>query len=234
MTSRVRGAAHALLRAAVRGRRERGGEWGEAVLAEFGETRGRWEAVRWLLGGLRAVWLERRGRIRQLPRHIRIGRRVASVAVVGLLGGLVVNTFVVTVHYMPSGSMEPTLGVANRYLVDRIGHRLTGIHRGDVVEFTKVIEAGSAPRTFVKRVVGLPGDTIECRDGKVWRDGSPLDEPYLWGVAEEDRTECATVTLRRGELYVLGDHRLVSVDSREYGPIDEDSVRGRMLVRIHG
>src|SRR6185369_4917294 len=89
--SPIRRIAHAVLVAAVRGRRERGGDWGEAVLAEFAETTGNLEAVRWTLGGVRAAWHERRGRARQLPRNVRIARRTVAVLVIGLVAALAVN-----------------------------------------------------------------------------------------------------------------------------------------------
>ncbi|MGA5302498.1 signal peptidase I [Nucisporomicrobium flavum] len=224
--------AHAVLTRAVRGRKERGGEWGEAVLAEFGETRGDWEAVRWAAGGLRTVWRERRSRARQLPRPLRVARGTALVLVAGLLAGFVVSRYVMSVGYIPTGSMEPTLQISDRVLLDRITYRATGLRRGDLVTFTKAADPGSAPHTLLKRIIGLPGDTIECRDGRVWRDGSPLDEPYLTLGPEEDRTDCSPVTVPEHQLYLLGDHRIVSIDSREYGTVDEDTVEARVVGRI--
>ncbi|MEV6596215.1 signal peptidase I [Actinoplanes sp. NPDC051346] len=225
--SPTRRLAYTLLAAAVRGRRGRpGGTWGEAILAEFSETRGDWEAVRWAAGGLRAVWQERRARARHLPRHIRISRRVAAVVVVGTLAGLLVNQFALTVGYHPSGDMEPTVWVGDRYLLDKVSHRFTGVAHGDVV-------AVALPEgTVLKRVVGLPGDTIECRDGGVFRNGARLDEPYLPADPESARTDCRTVTVPPGDLYLLGDFRLVSLDSRHDVTYRQDAVQGRMLTRV--
>jgi signal peptidase I len=129
--------------------------------------------------------------------------------------------------------MEPTLQVADRVLLDRIGFRATGLHRGDLITFSGAVEPGERPHTLLKRVIGLPGDTIECRDGHVWRDGSPLDEPYLTTLEpEESRTDCSPVTVPSHQLYVLGDHRLVSQDSRQYGTVAEDTVEARVVTRI--
>ena len=225
--SPVRRIAHAVLVAAVRGRRERGGDWGEAVLAEFAETRGDWEAVRWAVGGLRAVW-------RELPRPIGITYRAVGVVVVSVVAGLLVNQFVLTVGYVASGSMEPTQLVGDRYLLDKVSYRLTGIHRGDLVVITDPV--GGAPdapvNARVKRVIGLPGDTIECRDGQVWRNGRALDERYLANQLDDTRTDCSTVTVPSHQLYLLGDHRLVSQDSRQDGPVNESAVEGRVLTRV--
>lgn len=227
----MRRAARAILVAAVRGRGERGGPWGEAALAEFDQTDGRWEALRWAAGGLRAVWHERRARIRGLPRAVRIQRAVAATAVLGLLASLVINQFVLTSRYMPSNAMAPTVPVAGRFLLDKVGFRVTGVELGDIVEFPMPDAPGLHA---VKRVVGLPGDTIECRDGRVYRDGTALDEPYLAGDPALSRTtDCGgPVTVPAGGLYVLGDHRTVSRDSRQWGSIPQHSVDGRLVTVI--
>jgi signal peptidase I len=228
-TDLVRAVARAVLVAAVRGRRDRGGPWGEAVLAEFGQTTGRWEAVRWTAGGLRAVWQERRAKARTRPRYVRISRRILTTAVVGLLAALAVIQFVLTPRYMASGSMEPTVQIGDRYLVDRVGPHVTGIRHGDVVEFP-IPDARDRPA--LKRIIGLPGDVIECRDGKVFRDGVQLTEAYLGRDTGESLTECTAVTVPAGSLYVLGDHRLVSQDSRHWGFIAESEVTGRYLLPL--
>jgi signal peptidase I len=225
--SSIRRIAHAVLVAAVRGRRERGGDWGEAVLAEFAETKGDLEAVRWTLGGLRAAWHERRRRVHQLPRKVRITRRALAVLIIAVVAALAANQWVMTVHPVPSGSMENTLQIGDRYLVDKISFRVTGLHRGDIIEV-------STPTSLrIKRVIGLPGDTVSCADGRVLVDGQPLDEPYLKNRdPAEVQTDCTTVTVPPDHLYVLGDHRLVSQDSRQEGPVRTDAVRGRMLVKV--
>ncbi|GAA2577649.1 hypothetical protein GCM10010435_62270 [Winogradskya consettensis] len=225
--SPTRRIAHAVLVAAVRGRRDRGGDWGEAVLAEFAETTGNLEAIRWTWGGLRAAWHERRRRIHQLPRHVRITRRAVSVLIIAVVAGLAVNQWLLTVHTMPSGSMENTLLIGDRYLVDKVSFRITGLHRDDIVELT-------TPTSLrVKRVIGLPGDTISCAGGRVLVDGTPLDEPYLASdYPDETYTDCTTVTVPPNQLYLLGDHRIVSQDSRQSGPVNENAIVGRMLLKL--
>ena len=224
----MRRVARAVLVAAVRGRRARGGPWGEAALAEFDQTTGGWEAVRWAAGGLRAVWHERRARTRTLPRGVRLQRAAVLAILLMVPVAVVVNQFVLTPRYMPSGSMEPTVLVQDRFLVDKVSFRLTGIRHGDIVEFDSPLQPGTP---MLKRVIGLPGDTIECRTGRVYRDGTALDEPYVDSVASTN--DCgAPVTVPDGELFVLGDHRLVSQDSRQLGMIRQDAVDGRLLARI--
>jgi signal peptidase I len=223
--------AYAVLVAAVRGRRDRGGDWGEAVLAEFAETSGTREAMRWALGGLRVVWHERRRRVARLPRVVRVSGGVALVATAGIAAGLLVDQYVLAVPMVVSGSMEPTLQVGDRFLVDKVGFRLTGLHRGDIVMVT--MGGADAPAsTRIKRVIGLPGDTITCRDGQVWRNGSRVDEPYLEAGPDEARTDCAPVTVPAGRLYLLGDHRIVSMDSRQDGTVRQAAVQARLLTRV--
>lgn len=227
----MRRVARAVLIAAVRGRRERGGPWGEAVLAEFDQTAGRWEALRWAAGGLRAVWHERRARIKALPRAVRLHRAVATTAVLGLVAAFAINQFALTGRYMPSNAMAPTVPVTGRYLLDKLSFRVTGFARGDIVEFPI---PDTPDRRTVKRVVGLPGDTIACREGRVYRDGARLDEPYLpvdpW---ISDTVDCGgPVTVPAGQLFVLGDHRAASRDSRHWGTIPQGSVAGRLLTVV--
>ena len=232
MSAALRRVSYAVLLRAVRGRRERGGEWGEAVLAEFGETRGGWQAVRWAAGGLRTVWQERRRRVRQLPRYDRLARRIAVTAALAGVAALGVNQWVMSFAYTVSGSMEPTLRISDRYLVDKAAFRITGVDRGDVVTVRTPPQPGARPVPLVKRVIGLPGDTIECRDGKVWRDGELLDEPYLGLEDTIVGTDCSPVTVPAGQLYLLGDHRVVSQDSRHFGTVREDAVEARMVTRV--
>ena len=225
----IRAIARAVLVAAVRGRRDRGGPWGEAVLAEFGQTTGRWEAVRWTAGGLKAVWQERRAKARTRPRYVRISRRIVATLVVALVAALVVNQFLLTSRYTLTGSMSPTVRIGDRYLVDRVGFRVTGIARGDLVEFP----TPEAPRIqSLRRVIGLPGDVIDCRNGKVFRDGAEIPEPYLATDDPDAGTDCTAVTVPAGSLYVLGDHRTVALDSRQWGFIAESEVTGRYLLPL--
>jgi signal peptidase I len=202
----------ALLTFLVRGRRERGGPWGEAMLAEFDEVEGNAAALRWAAGGVRVA-------VREMPGPYKILAAAIVLAVTLTLA----DAYALTPRYMPSGAMEPTLPVAGRFLVDKIGFRMTGLHRGDIVEFT----TPGAGTHSIKRILGLPGDRIECRAGRLLRDGTPVDEPYLQAGA---RTDCTPTTVGDNELYVLGDHREISADSRQSGTIPQSAVDGRLLL----
>jgi signal peptidase I len=228
----VRSIAHAVLVAAVRGRRERGGPWGEAVLAEFAETRGGWEATRWAAGGLRAALHERRGRAPRLTPAQQLNTRIVLVGVLAIVAAFLVNSYVVTTRFTPSSSMEPTLQIGDRWLLDMASFRLTGLYHGDVIVVERYDDQGRRLFDVAKRVIGLPGDVIECRGGDVYRDGVALDEPYLPLDPEDARTDCATVTVPSDAVYLLGDERALASDSRQDGPYPMDRVEGRVVGRI--
>jgi hypothetical protein len=95
-----------------------------------------WEAVRWAAGGLRAVWHERRAKSKTLPKRVRMQRAAIAGTLLAVPAAILVHQVALTPRYMPSGSMEPTVRVQDRFLVDKLSFRLTGIKRGDLVEFT--------------------------------------------------------------------------------------------------
>jgi signal peptidase I len=213
----MRKAAYRVLMLAVRGRRERGGPWGEAVLAEFDHVTTTGEALRWASGGLRVAVRERYSM--HPARYRLVAMALATLAAAPLL---------VTVHYVPSSGMEPTIAVTSRHVIDQVVFRVTGIDRGDIVAFP--VPDAPGDHETLRRVIGLPGDRIECREGEVLRGGTPVDEPYLPFEAQVIGTECAAVTVPAGTIYVLGDNRDVAQDSRHWGPISTDEVTGRVIV----
>jgi len=179
------------------------------------------------------------------------GQRTRKVVVewVLLIGGalliaFLIKTFLFQAFYIPSESMTPTLQVGDRVLVNKLSYRLHDVNRGDIVVF----EAPEDPNTdgvkdLVKRVVGLPGETVELRDGQVFVDGSPLDEPYLARGEVTRPTQnfagkCAPpvsdsiCTVPAGTYLMLGDNRDQSKDGRVFGPIEESDIVGRVFVRI--
>lgn len=191
----VRRFARRMLTLAVRGRRRTGGPWGEAALAEFDRTRGRWQAVRWASGGVRTAWRERRHRNRRRPLLHRHGLRFAVGAVLAAVATVLLIQFAVRPGYTADVTMEPTFAVSDRWLLDRVSFHVDGIHHGDVV----VYKRRYANVDRMHRVIGLAGDSIECRDGRVHLNGAALDEPYL---APGTRTECDPTTVPAGSLYV--------------------------------
>jgi signal peptidase I len=135
--------------------------------------------------------------------------------------------------------MDETLHNRDRVLVNKLSYRLHDPRRGDVVVL-KRFESGQNERDLIKRVIALPGETVQIRDCAVYIDGKPLDEPYLEDRAREPAT-CGSPgyaapdkNLKVGdhEVFVLGDNRGGSGDSRLFGSISEDLLIGRAFVII--
>ncbi len=177
---------------------------------------------------------------RQRPRHRRVSPLRNALEWVAVIGGalvvaLVIRSFLLAAFYIPSPSMLPTLQKNDRVLVNKLSYRLHDVHRGDVVVFERPPnEADQRIKDLIKRVIGLPGETIEARNGRVVIDGRYLEEPYL--RLEESGcpgTENLPPTVIPADhVFVLGDNRCDSSDSRVFGPIPEDLIVGRAFVRV--
>ena len=136
--------------------------------------------------------------------------------------------------------MESTLHVGDRVLVNKWSYRLHDVHRGDVVVFTKPKdEPASNINDLIKRVIGLPGETVTIANNHVYINGHQLNEPYLdagaVSVAVPGTWACtpqAPCKIPKGQVWVMGDNRTDSEDSRYFGPIPESSVVGRAFFRI--
>jgi signal peptidase I len=148
-----------------------------------------------------------------------------------LLVALIIKTFLFQAFYIPSASMEPTLNIGDRVLVNKLSYRLHDVNRGDLVVFERPEnEQASNIKDLIKRVVATEGETIEARDGDVLIDGKPLEEPYLADGITTDNLERQTVP--EDHVFVMGDNRVDSRDSRVFGPIDEDLIVGRAFIRV--
>jgi signal peptidase I len=152
---------------------------------------------------------------------------------------IVINTFLVQAFYIPSGSMLPTLQENDRVLVNKLSYKLHDVHRGDIVVFeAPPLMEQSNIKDLVKRVVGLPGDDVSLHDGRVHINGKPLEEGYLPGGPEQTpSTACSGHTetewkIPDNAIFVMGDNREASQDSRCFGPIQEDTIVGRVFLRI--
>jgi signal peptidase I len=155
-----------------------------------------------------------------------------------LLVAFVVKTFLFQAFFIPTPSMVPTLEVHDRVLVNKLSYRLHDVHRGDIVVFEKPSNDPGGIRDLIKRVVAVPGDTIESRGDTLYVNGKPVSEPFrsspsLGGAVT---TTCAPAScfgpLPAGKVFVMGDNRTNSSDSRIFGAIDEDRIVGRAFVKI--
>jgi signal peptidase I len=156
----------------------------------------------------------------------------AIVLVVAILVAVGIRTFVVQTFFIPSASMEPTLMVGDRILVDKLSYRLHSVHRADIVVFATPPgeDAGPNVKDLVKRVIGLPGETISSAGGQVLINGKPLAEPWL--PKGTVTTGITTQVIPPNEYFVMGDNRSDSQDSRFFGPIHRALIVGRVVVKI--
>jgi signal peptidase I len=163
---------------------------------------------------------------------------VVETLVLTLVIFLGIQTFVAQPYKVQQGSMETTLMPDQYVLVDKLSPRWSPYTRGDIVVFDPPASwsAGNGV-PFIKRIIGLPGDTVELKDGKVFVNGTALDEPYIF---KEDGTPqptdpapggASTWVVPDGGLLVMGDHRRDSADSRSFGPIEIGHVIGRAWLR---
>jgi signal peptidase I len=157
----------------------------------------------------------------------------AVVLVVALGVAIGVRAFVVQTFYIPSASMEPTLMIGDRIIVDKLSYRLHDVHRGDVVVFGRPPgeQAALDIKDLVKRVIGLPGETISSSGNTVYIDGRPLKEPWLAPNTVLGQP-ITTYHIPKGDYFVMGDNRSNSQDSRFFGPIPRSLIVGRVVMRI--
>jgi signal peptidase I len=169
---------------------------------------------------------------------------LVGVVVVALVVAFLLRTFVIATYSIPSGSMEPTLQVGDRIVVDKLSYHLHGVDRGNIIVFStppKEDCAGPPVADLVKRVIGLPGETISLSGGDVLINGRLLDEPWL-PASQQGRTYPGpspeayalhhAFKVPSGDVYVMGDNRTLSCDSRYWGPIKESTIVGKVDLRI--
>jgi signal peptidase I len=182
-------------------------------------------------------------------------RELPVLIVIAFAVALVIKTFLLQAFYIPSASMEPTLREGDRVLVEKLGYRFGEPDRGDVVVFERDLGFVPSPQDgeslwedvsnafkslfgfptgtsqdFIKRVIAIEGDEVEARKGRVFVNGDPVDEPYL-----SDRVETASfgpVDVPSGHIFVMGDNRNNSDDSRNFGPVRAGKVIGHAFVLI--
>jgi signal peptidase I len=165
---------------------------------------------------------------RSRPRHSALSWLV--VVLLAALISILLRDFVVQTFFVPSASMEPTLQIGDRILVQKIGFSL---QRGDIVVFHHPAGDTEPPlnEDLVKRIIGLPGETIWSKGNTVYIDGKPLFEPWL----PPNTTLGQPISRQRipaGEYFMMGDNRSDSYDSRDWGPIPASTIIGRVFLVV--
>jgi signal peptidase I len=165
-------------------------------------------------------------------RRGRWAREWFVVLLVAVAVAFVVRAYVAQTFFIPSASMEPTLMIGDRILVDKLSYHLHGVGRFDIVVFAKPPKEVDAPgiTDLVKRVIGLPGETIWSRNGEVYINGKPLAEPFL--PPGTVTTNIPKQKIPPHEYFVMGDNRSDSQDSRFFGPIPGSLIVGHVVLRL--
>jgi len=163
--------------------------------------------------------------------RLRNGRRLASLALEVALLCVLVAAFFVRTPQVSGRSMAPQIVSGEYVLIDTLTYHFKAPARGDIVAFRRDEDPaeGIEPSVYIKRIIGLPGDRIVIRDGSVYVNGTALSEPY---VRFRDRRSFPQVVVPAGALYVLGDNRADSEDSRAFGCVTVRSVIGKAIAGI--
>src|SRR5437667_12111909 len=160
--------------------------------------------------------------IHSLRKEIRVWTRDLLIAI-GL--ALVIIVFLYQPVKVEGTSMAPLLSDQERIFINKFVYRFEPIQRGDVVVFWYPLDHS---KSFIKRVVGLPGETVEIRRGAVYVDGKNIPEPYV-PAQYEDLSDFGPVRVPKDSYFVMGDHRVSSNDSRVFGPVDSQFIYGRAV-----
>ena len=172
----------------------------------------------------------------------RVLRDWIIVIAIALGAALLVRVYVLQQFYISGPSMESTLFENNRVLVNKLSYRLHDIHHGDVVVFDRITTSGGviAHDDLIKRVIGVEGDTVEIKNCKVYVNKTAIQEPYLDktvlakpNLSDRCRViDMQSITVPKNQLFVMGDNRPESFDSRSFGTIPEKLVIGRAFAIV--
>jgi signal peptidase I len=166
------------------------------------------------------------------------------VVVIAVLVAVLLRAFVVQTFFIPSGSMEPTLQIGDRILVNKLSYDLHGVDRGNIVVFSRPPTencGGPEVNDLVKRVIGLPGNVVSLSGGYVYIDGKRLDESWLPASEQGVTTPGPPGTpyslvrpfkVPANDYFVMGDNRTDSCDSRYWGPISKSLIVGKVDLRV--
>jgi signal peptidase I len=177
---------------------------------------------------------EPEGRHPRLRRGSRRAIEWGVIVAIAVVVAILLRAFVVQTYFIPSGSMEPTLKIGDRIVVDKLSYDLHSVHRGDMIVFRKppAENCGTPVTDLVKRVIGLPGETIWDRGGTVYINGKALAEPWLKGDPYRYTAPFGPYHIPAHDYFVMGDNRVDSCDSRMWGPVNQSYIVGRVVLRI--
>ena len=161
-------------------------------------------------------------------------RELTETIILALVLAMVIKTFVIQAFKIPSGSMLNTLQIGDHILVNKFIYWFTEPRRGDIVVF---LYPGDESRDFIKRIIGLPGDTLQIRNRVAHINGAPIQEPYViftgtggFGNPHTPSEDFGPIRVPEGQYFMMGDNRDSSMDSRVWGFLDRKKIRGKALI----
>lgn len=142
------------------------------------------------------------------------------------------RSFVVEARWIPSSSMEPTLQINDRIIIDKLGYRFYPSERGDLIVFepTEILKAQNFKNAFIFRVIGLPGEEVEVKEGKVFINSKELSENY---IAEKPQYKYGPAIVPSNSYFVLGDNRNNAYDSHFWGFVPRENILGEATQRFY-
>ncbi len=149
--------------------------------------------------------------------------------VVALVLALIIRAFFLQVFWIPSGSMEPTLDISDRIVVNKVVYNFRPPARFEIVVFRAVPAMGAEKKDLIKRLVGLPGETLEVKDGVININGQPAFETH---PMNQDYANFGPIEIPADSYFVMGDNRPASADSRYWGFLPRKNVIGKTFLRI--
>ena len=142
---------------------------------------------------------------------------------ISMIASFVIVTFIYQPVRVEGTSMQPGLRDQDRLFIDKFFFQFEKVSRDDVVVFHYPRDP---EKSYIKRIIALPGDSIFIQRGRVWVNGKPVDEPYV-PPRYRDTRSMAEMIVPQGEYFVMGDHRSISSDSRDFGPVPRDLIYGK-------
>lgn len=149
--------------------------------------------------------------------------------VVAFIMALIIRAFFLQVFWIPSSSMEPTLDISDRIVVNKVSFHFRQPRRQEIIVFRQVAPEGTPKRDLIKRLMGLPGETFEMKDGIVHINNEPIAESH---PMNRDYMDFGPIKIPEDSYFVLGDNRSASADSRFWGFLPKENVIGPAFIRI--
>lgn len=160
-------------------------------------------------------------------------RENIQILVIALVLAVSIRLLIAEPRYIPSNSMEPTLLIGDRLVIEKVTYRLHPPQSGDIIVFSPPLEFqerfGFPDKAFIKRVIGTPGDTVQVQNGSVYLNHQPLQESY---IAEPPAYEMPEIQVPDGKVFVMGDNRNNSNDSHVWGFLPQQNIIGRAIFRF--